>query len=151
MKEILIASDHGGFSLKEEIKCFLKKKGLRVKDLGPYNDERCDYTKYAAYLSGEISSGAFKRGILICKSGIGNSIVANRFPEVRAALCHNLKTARLSREHNDSNILVMGSMFVKPLLAKRMVYAWLSTNFQGGRHQRRINQIREIEKRIKEK
>ena len=151
MKEILIASDHGGFSLKEEIKCFLQKKGLRVKDLGPYNDERCDYTKYAACLSSEISSGTFKRGVLICKSGIGNSIVANRFPAVRAALCHNLKTARLSREHNDSNILVMGSMFVKPLLAKRMVYAWLSTNFQGGRHQRRINQIRDIEKRIKEK
>ena len=145
MKEILIASDHGGFSLKEEIKCFLQKKGLRVKDLGPYNDERCDYTKYAACLSSEISSGTFKRGVLICKSGIGNSIVANRFPAVRAALCHNLKTARLSREHNDSNILVLGSMFVNPRLAKEWFIPGYF-NFQGRRHQRRINQIRDIEK-----
>ncbi len=151
MKEILIASDHGGFRLKEKIKASLKNKGLKVKDLGPYNDKRCDYPRYAALLAREISRGTFKRGILICKSGIGNSIVANRFPAVRAALCHNVKTARLSREHNDSNILALGSMFVNPLLADKMVSVWLKTEFQGGRHQKRLNQIKSIERKIKEK
>ena len=151
MKETLIASDHGGFNLKEEIKSFLWKKGFKVKDLGPYNGERCDYPKYAASLSGEISKSPSKRGILICKSGIGNSIVANRFPAVRAALCHNAKSARLSREHNDSNILVLGSMFVKAPLAKKMILVWLNADFQGGRHQKRLNQIKIIERKIKEK
>lgn len=151
MKDILIASDHGGYRLKENIKSFLKGKGLNVQDLGPDNEERCDYPKYAAILAGKVSGGIFRKGILICKSGIGNSIVANRFPSVRAALCHNVKTARLSRQHNDSNILVLGSMFVKPLLARRMVFAWLNTDFEGGRHKKRLNQIKGIERKIKEK
>jgi len=150
MKEILIASDHGGFNLKEEIRLFLQRKGFKVRDLGPYNNGRCDYPEYAASLSKEISRSPLKRGILICKSGIGNSIVANRFPGVRAALCHNLKSARLSREHNDSNILVLGSIFVKPLLAKKMVYTWLNTDFLGGRHKKRLDQIKNIEKKLKE-
>ena len=151
MKEILIASDHGGFNLKEEIRLFLQRRGFKVKDSGPYNDERCDYPKYAANLSREISISPSRRGILICKSGIGNSIVANRFPGVRAALCHNLKAARLSREHNDSNILVLGSIFVGPSLAKKMVYKWLNTDFLGGRHKKRLDQIKNIEKKLKEK
>ena len=151
MKDILIASDHGGYRLKEKIKSFLQSRGFDVKDLGPYNEERCDYPKYAAFLAGEISRGAYKRGILICKTGIGNSVVANRFPFVRAALCYNIRAARLSREHNDSNILVLGSLFVSPSLARRIIPVWLSTDFKGGRHKRRLNQIRAIEKKIKEK
>jgi ribose 5-phosphate isomerase B len=149
MKTILIASDHGGFVLKEKVKSYLVKAGIPVKDLGPFNEERCDYPKFAYDLSRRISSGSYKRGILICKSGIGNSIVANRLPGVRAALCHNPKAARLSREHNDSNVLVMGSLFVKPELAKKMVNLWLKTEFQGGRHKRRLNQIRDIERKVR--
>ncbi len=150
MMPVLIASDHGGFFLKEEIKSFLNKKKIAFKDLGPYNDERCDYPQYAARLSSYISKGVFKKGILICKSGIGNSIVANRFPAVRAALCHNLKTALLSREHNDSNVLVLGAMFIDPALARRIVSIWMKTKFKGGRHKKRLNQIKSIEKKIKE-
>ncbi|MFY9402365.1 MAG: ribose 5-phosphate isomerase B [Candidatus Omnitrophota bacterium] len=151
MKSILIASDHGGYKLKEKIKLFLKNKRFTVKDLGPYNEERCDYPKYASNLAQEISKGNYQKGILICKTGIGNSIVANRFPSVRAALCYNLKSAKLSREHNDSNILVLGSLFVSLPLAKRMISLWLSAGFKGGRHKKRLNQIRDIEKNIKEK
>lgn len=149
MTPILISSDHGGFDLKEKLVSFLNKKGLKVKDLGPFSVERCDYPEFAYTLADKISKGKFKRGILICKSGIGNSIVANRLPGVRAALSHNVKIAKLSRLHNDSNVLVLGSIFVGPDLAKKITMAWLNTEFEGGRHQRRLNQIREIEKKIR--
>lgn len=149
MKNVLIASDHGGFTLKEELKPFLLKNGLIVKDLGPFNEERCDYPEFAFALASRISKGMSKKGILICKSGIGNSIVANRLPGVRAALCFNVLSARLSREHNDSNVLVLGSRFVKSALAKQIVKVWLKTEFLGGRHKRRLNQIREIEKKVR--
>lgn len=149
MKNILIASDHGGFALKEKLKNFLLRKGLAVKDLGPFSEERCDYPEFAFSLASKISKGKFNRGILICKSGIGNSIVANRLPGVRAALCFNVLSAKLSREHNDSNVLVLGSLFVKPDLAKSMTKVWLKTEFVGGRHKRRLNQIKAIEKKIR--
>jgi len=151
VKIILIASDHAGFALKEKLKPFLERKGLKVRDLGAYSDQRCDYPQFAASLAKEISREKFKRGVLICKSGIGDSIVANRFPGVRAALCCNLKAARLSREHNDSNVLVLGSAFVSQNLAKRIIDVWLNSEFQGGRHQRRLNQIKRIENQIRSK
>ena len=141
MSDLLIAADHAGFALKEKLKDYLAKKGIGVKDLGAYTPERCDYPEYAYALAKAISSGKSKRGILICKSGIGSSIVANRLPGVRAALCYNLKAARLSREHNDSNVLVLGSAFVKTDLAKRITLAWLNTKFLGGRHLKRIKLI----------
>jgi len=149
MKEILIASDHGGFVLKEKLKTFLGKKGFKVKDLGPFTKERCDYPEFAYSLASKVSKGRFKRGILICKSGIGNSIVANRLSGVRAALCYNIKAAKLSRMHNDSNVLVLGSIFVKPKLAERIASAWLNTGFEGGRHTKRLSQIREIERKAR--
>ena len=148
MDKLLIASDHAGFALKEKLKDYLQKKAISVKDLGTYSLERCDYPLYAYELAKDISSGKFKRGILICKSGIGNSIVANRLPGVRAALCDNIKIAKLSRQHNDSNVLVLGSGFVKVNLAKRMVSSWLNTKFLGGRYLRRINLIKQIDKKI---
>jgi len=147
MSKLLIASDHAGFVLKEKLKIYLEQKGISVKDLGTHSLERCDYPEYAYDLAKSISSGKSSRGILICKSGIGNSIVANRLPRVRAALCYNLRVAKLSREHNDSNVLVLGSAFVKAEIAKRIVSAWLNTRFLGGRHRRRLNQIREFERR----
>jgi len=148
MNKLLIASDHAGFDLKEKLKTYLEKKAIGVKDLGTYSKDRCDYPVYAYNLAKEISRGKFKRGILICKSGIGTAIVANRFPGVRAALCHNLKITKLSRQHNDSNVLVLGSAFVKPDLAKRMVSAWLNTKFLGGRHLRRLRLIDQLDKKI---
>jgi RpiB/LacA/LacB family sugar-phosphate isomerase len=150
MSIILIASDHGGFALKEKLKAFLGRKGLKVKDLGPYTPQRCNYPEFAYALASRVSAGKFKRGILICKSGIGNSIVANRLPGVRAALCHNVKAARLSRLHNDSNVLVLGSIFVNSALAKKIASAWLKEKFEGGRHKARLAQIKVIEKKIKE-
>ncbi|MCX5700670.1 MAG: ribose 5-phosphate isomerase B [Candidatus Omnitrophica bacterium] len=149
MKPILIASDHGGFALKESIKSYLLKKKIPVKDLGPFSDERCDYPEYAYSLASKISEGRFKKGILICKSGIGNSIVANRLPGVRAALSLNVKMAKLSREHNDSNVLVLGSLFVKSALARSITQIWLNTQFLNGRHKRRLKQIKEIERKIR--
>lgn len=149
MKQILIASDHAGFNLKEKLKLYLEKKGFKIKDLGAYSRDRCDYPSFAYALAKEVSGAKSARGILVCKSGIGNSIVANRVWGVRAALCYNSKAARLSREHNDSNVLVLGSAFVNERLAKKITGAWLSTNFLGGRHLRRLNQIEEIEKNIR--
>lgn len=149
MKKIIIASDHAGFSLKGKLKPYLEKKGFQINDLGTDSLESCDYPNFAYCLAKDIAQGKFKQGILICKSGIGNSIVANRLPGVRAALCYNVKSARLSREHNDSNVLVLGSAFVNEKLAKRILDTWLKTEFRGGRHQRRLNQIQMIEKDIK--
>lgn len=149
MNTMLIASDHAGFALKEKLKPYLARRGFKACDLGAYSKERCDYPQFAYALAKEISSGRFKRGILICKSGIGNSIVANRLGGVRAALCYNPKAARLSRQHNDSNVLVLGSGFVNVKLAKRILDAWLKAEFQGGRHARRLNQIRALERKIR--
>ncbi|MFA5199982.1 MAG: ribose 5-phosphate isomerase B [Candidatus Omnitrophota bacterium] len=149
MSKILIAADHAGFALKEELKKYLGNKRIRVNDLGTYSKERCDYPLYAYELAKRISEGKARRGILICKSGIGTSIVANRFPGVRASLCHNLKITKLTREHNDSNVLVLGSGFVKPDLAKRMVSAWMETKFLGGRHLKRVKLINRIDKLIR--
>ena len=146
---ILVASDHAGFRLKEKIKDYLKKRKINTKDLGTYSKERCDYPQFAYKLAKAISEKKYSRGVLICKSGIGNSIVANKLPGVRAALCYNVKAARLSRQHNDSNILVLGSAFVKEDLAKRILFTWLKTEFLGARHARRLNQIKAIEKDIK--
>jgi ribose 5-phosphate isomerase B len=149
MKTIFIASDHAGFALKEKLKPYLVKIGLRVKDLGAHSGQRSDYPIFAYNLAKEIARGKNKRGILICKSGIGNSIVANRVSSVRAALCYNAKAARLSREHNDSNVLVLGSAFANEKQAKRILSVWLNTRFKSGRYQRRLNLLKRIEKDLR--
>lgn len=148
MKRIIIGSDHAGFKLKQKLKIYLEKKGFRVKDVGTYSTQSCDYPVIAYEVARNISKGLYKCGILICKTGIGNSIVANKLSNVRAALCYNAKVARLSREHNDSNLLVLGAAFLNQNTAKRIVSTWLNTLFLGGRHRRRLNQIRKIEKKI---
>ena len=147
--KILIASDHAGFTLKEKLKPYLVKKGLEVVDLGVCSKDRCDYPQFAYALAKKISEKKFKRGILVCKTGIGNSIMANRLHGVRAALAYNVKAARLSREHNDSNVLVLGSAFVNKDLGNRIIDIWLKTGFQGGRHLRRLNLINKLEKKIR--
>jgi ribose 5-phosphate isomerase B len=146
---IAIGSDHGGFSLKEKLIEFLRKERYKVKDFGTNSPKSCDYPEIGYRLAKEVSLGKIKRGILVCKTGIGFSIVANKVPGTRAALCHNLESAKLSREHNDSNILVLGASFVKEGMAKDMVKVWLHTKFLGGRHARRIQQIEDIEKKLR--
>lgn len=148
MEKIVIGSDHGGFRLKEKLKAFLAKKGFGIEDVGCFNQESCDYPEYAYTVAKRISEGEFKRGILICKSGIGNSIAANKVKGIRAALCYNLQAVRLSRRHNDANLLVLGSLFVNEPLAKRMAGIWLKTEFEGGRHQRRLDKIKDIEDKV---
>jgi len=139
---IIIGSDHAGFDLKEEIRRFLSEKGdYIVKDMGTFSHDPVDYPTIAHEVAKNISENRFNRGILICGSGIGMSIVANRQRNVRAALCHNLYTVRLSRRHNDANILVLGSRVLGLGLALEMVNLFLTTDFEGGRHQRRLEGI----------
>jgi len=142
---IAIGADHGGFDLKANIIRYLKAKGHTVRDFGTYSSEPCDYPKYGFIVARAVASGKYPRGILICKSGIGMSIVANKVRGIRAALVDNVEAARSSREHNDSNIIVFGSKMTSIYKAKRILDAWLKTRRLGGRHLRRVNQIKALE------
>ena len=141
MKKISIASDHGGFNLKEDISLFLNQLGFEVNDLGPSNSNAVDYPDYGISIATYISDNIDARGIVICGTGVGMSIVVNRFPGIRGALCSDIYTAKLSREHNDSNLLVMGGRVVGVGLAREIVQVWLNTPFEGGRHIKRIEKI----------
>ena len=145
LKTIAIGCDHGGFRLKEKIIAFLEKKRFRVKDFGAFSEESVDYPDTAYEVAALVSKKKISRGILICKSGIGNSMVANKLNNVRAALCYNVRAAELSRRHNDANVLVLGALFVNTSQAKKIVGVWLKTPFEGGRHLRRIQKIERIE------
>ena len=138
---IPIASDHAGFEMKGKIETALEKMGYGVKDLGANSEEPSDYPDYAHPLAKEISTGGAKRGILLCGSGIGVDIVANRYPHVRAALAWKPEIAELSRRHNDSNVLVIPARFVTEDEAVEMTKRWLETPFEGGRHARRVEKI----------
>lgn len=139
---IIIGSDHAGFDLKEEIKKSLSERDdCIVKDIGAFSHDPVDYPVIAHKVAKNITENKFARGILLCGSGIGMSIVANRYKNVRAALCHNLYTVGLSRRHNDANILVLGGRVLGLGLALEMVDLFLSTDFEGGRHQRRLEEI----------
>lgn len=145
---IAMGADHGGFELKEELKRFLEGLGHQVLDFGTSGEEPVHYPMFAAEVARQISTGQVDRGILICGTGIGMSVVANRFPGVRAALCHDLYTAIMSRRHNDANCLALGGRVLGKGLAREMVRAWLETPFDGGRHELRLAQIRELEQNI---
>ena len=139
---VIIGSDHAGFDLKEEIKRSLNEKGeYPVTDMGTFSNEPVDYPIIAHQVAKNISEKRFHWGILVCGSGIGMSIVANRYPRVRAALCSNLFAVKVSRQHNDANILVLGGRVLGTDLALEMVDLFLHTQFEGGRHQRRLEQI----------
>jgi glycine hydroxymethyltransferase len=148
-KETLpVASDHAGFPLKKELVAWLEGRGYRVLDMGTYNEDATDYPEYGARVAGLISRGASRRGLLVCGSGIGIAIVANKFPGVRAAHCTSIEMARLSRLHNDANILVLGGRLTELDAAKEMLGVWLDTEFEGGRHARRVDQIKKIEEQM---
>jgi ribose 5-phosphate isomerase B len=138
---IIIGADHAGYQLKESLKPFLDQLGLDVTDAGTDSDQPVDYPDIAARVGDGVSGGLFPRGILICGSGVGMSIVANRYAGVRAALCLDEETARVSRMHNDSNILVLAGRKMEAEIARAIVRVWLATPFEGGRHQRRIAKI----------
>lgn len=138
--KIAVAADHAGFELKRKILEFLQNSH-QVKDLGCYSPKSVDYPDFAKMVAKKVAGGEFDRGILICGTGIGMSIVANRQNGIRAALCHNLKTAKLSRKHNDANILSLGARILNSQRAVRIVEAWLTTPFESGRHLQRIRKI----------
>ena len=144
--KIALGADHAGFELKEKIKAFLTEEGHEVLDLGCFSKESVDYPVYGVKVARALLKGEAERGVLVCGTGLGMSMVANRFPGIRAALCHEPFTARMSRLHNDANILVLGGRVIGDVLALEMVKVFLETPFEGGRHQRRINQIDELTK-----
>ena len=143
---IVIGSDHGGFKLKEEIKKYLLENGIEVNDLGSFSDERVDYPNIAKVVSKEVQDGKAEFGILICKTGIGMSIVANKFKGIRCALCHSEDDAKYARLHNNANILALSGQNLSTNDAICILRMWLATSFEGGRHLERINLISDIEK-----
>ena len=141
MRKIFISSDHAGYKLKEEIKLYLSKKGISYEDLGPYNIDRVDYPDYAHKVAKKVKTNKNNFGILVCGSGMGMNIAANRHKNIRAAQCFNLKSTKLSRLHNDANIITLGSRLLSKKLALSCVIAFLNTKFEGGRHLKRIKKI----------
>ncbi len=141
MKKIFISSDHAGFNLKEIIKKFLLKKKLKLCDLGPYNNNKVDYPDFAHKVAKKVKIKRNHVGILVCGSGMGMNIAANRHKNIRAAQCFNLKSAKLSRLHNDANIITLGSRLLTKKNALNCVSIFLNTKFEGGRHRKRIKKI----------
>lgn len=143
---IVIGSDHGGFKLKEEIKKYLDEKGLKYEDKGAFSEDSVDYPSIAKEVAGEVSKGKADIGILICRSGIGMSMCANKFKGVRCALCYEEQTAKFSRMHNNANMLALGADYISVNDAICILRQFLGTEFEGGRHEARVNLIAEIEK-----
>lgn len=147
MMKIAVGSDHGGVELKEEIKKFLNDEGCEFKDFGTNSTESCDYPDYALPVAEAVAAKEYDLGILICGTGIGIGIAANKVPGIRAALCSDTFSAHATREHNNANILTLGQRVVGPGLAIDIVKTFLNTEFEGERHQKRIDKIAEIEKK----
>jgi ribose 5-phosphate isomerase B len=144
--KVAIASDHGGLKIREEIKGLLKEMGIEFEDFGCDCETSVDYPDYALPVAQKVANGEFDRGILICGTGIGMSIAANKVKGIRCALTHDTFSARATREHNDTNILAMGERVIGPGLARDIAKIWLTTEFEGGRHATRVGKISEIEK-----
>src|SRR6478735_9517875 len=140
-RKVLIASDHAGFALKEALEAELTSLGYAVEDLGPGSDASTDYADYAHPLAKRVSSGEVERGVLLCGTGLGMSYTANRYPHVRAAVAWNPDIAKLARQHNDSNVLVLPARFLSEEQGVEILKAWLETPFEGGRHARRVDKI----------
>lgn len=145
MNKVLIASDHAGFSGKEVVKKTLDEMGVPYEDLGTYSEESVDYPDYAERVARRVAAGESERGILVCGSGIGVSIAANKVHGIRAALAWNEETAKLSRQHNNANILTVGGRTTAPEMIGQIVHAFMTTDFDGGRHERRIEKIAKLE------
>lgn len=148
---IVIGSDHAGFALKEHIKHFLNNTSRDVTDVGTGSDESVDYPDFAVQVAEKVSSGEFERGILVCGSGVGMAIVANKVPGVRAVLCLDTETAQMSRMHNDTNVLTLAERRTDVETAQTIITTWLETEFDGGRHKRRLDKIKNIENKYRDK
>jgi ribose 5-phosphate isomerase B len=144
---IALGADHAGFELKEALKAWLIDGGYQVLDFGTHSPESVDYPDYAAQVAEAVADHKVERGVLVCGTGIGMAIAANKMPGVRAALCSDLYTARMSREHNDANVLTLGGRLMGREMALDILRMWLETEFLGGRHQRRVDKIDEIDRR----
>ena len=142
---LALASDHGGFALKQEIMAYLKESGIEYEDLGTYSTESVDYPVYAAKLGRAVAAGEYERGILLCGTGIGISIAANKIDGIRCALCTDCYSAEMSRRHNDANVLALGGRTMGVEVAKQIVDIFLRAPFEGGRHQRRVDLIMALE------
>ena len=145
---IAMGSDHGGVELKDFLASVLRSKKIDVQDLGTQGSESVDYPDFGQRVARQVSQGEADRGILICTTGIGMSILANKYPNVRAALVQDRETARTSREHNDANVLVLAGATTDSALAREILEIWMNTPFAGGRHQRRLDKITEIERAL---
>ncbi len=142
---IAIGCDHGGYDLKEAVKAYLESKEIKVKDFGCYSTNSVDYAPIAAKVAKTVASGEAERGILICSTGLGICMAANKVKGIRAAVCSDTYSVEMTRRHNNANILCMGGKIVEVPMAEKLIDIFLSTEFEGGRHQRRIDQISEIE------
>ena len=150
-KKIAIASDHAGRELKDDLIEFLKEMGMETVDMGVNSNASVDYPDYGTPLAEKVSKGETEKGVLICGTGIGMSILANKFRGVRAALVSDVYTARMAKEHNDANVRVIGGRIVGKGLAREILKTWLAARFEGGRHQRRLDKITEAENRMMKK
>jgi RpiB/LacA/LacB family sugar-phosphate isomerase len=145
--KVYIGADHRGVQFKEKIKKILGRHKVDVVDMGAFDETKsCDYPKVAYKVAKAVAKSKNGRGVLLCMSGIGQAMAANKVPGAYAALCYNVESAKLSRQHNNSNILVLGAKFVKPSSLPLLIKTWLTTEFEGGRHQRRLDQVKRIEK-----
>ena len=144
---IALGADHAGWELKEEIKAWLLERNVELLDFGTHSPDSVDYPDYAAQVGEAVAAGKAERGVLVCGTGIGMAMAANKVPGVRAAFCPDLFTARMSREHNDANVLALGGRLTGRELALEIVEMWLRAEFQGGRHARRVGKLTELEQR----
>ena len=144
---IALACDHGAFALKEQVKAHLEAAGHRVEDFGTHSTESCDYTDFAVLAAQAVADGRCERGIVLCTTGIGMSIAANKVRGVRCALCTDTLMAEMTRRHNDANMLALGAGITGMLLSLRIVDTWIGTDYEGGRHQRRVDKITALEQR----
>ena len=145
---IAVGSDHGGFELKEAVKALLMERGIPVHDVGTDNGDSVDYPDFGEKVARKVSTGEAEKGVLVCGTGIGMSIVANKFPGVRAALAADPYMAKMAKQHNNANILVLGGRVIDQDEAREMVVAWLDSAFEGGRHQGRLDKIAALEKEL---
>lgn len=143
--KLALGSDHGGYQLKEEIKSLLEEKGVDFEDFGTDSTDSVDYPDFASKVGQAVAEGDCDRGILICGTGIGMSMAANKIKGIRAALCHDVYSAKMTKRHNNANVLTMGARVIGVDLAKEIVAAWLGEEFDGGRHKRRIDKISRLE------
>jgi len=147
-KLIAVGSDHGGFELKEAVKALLEERGIPVLDMGTNNGDSVDYPDFGEKVARKVSRGEAEKGVLVCGTGIGMSIVANKFPGVRAALAADPYMAKMAKQHNNANILVLGGRVIDEDEAREMVATWLDSAFEGGRHQGRLDKIAALEKEL---